>query len=235
MANMAFWFSSSNEITLERTLFIHPLVGCELRAIRGKTSGAYRGYNTFQWTPAVQSMCILMLRAAAYSMQEEARISTILTGHDRSAAASLDYSIGKKPCWLLDVFGVDKNGNATARRLFSRSNPEQKRSGPVSVSLNENFLDPKDIHVFINDQPVNNAQKLLSIAEAIERMFYATRSNSQKEQGKRAVRSIASQPTLKRSARETENYASSDAGELACPCCGVHFKVSIASSMAKAA
>ena len=165
MAKLTLWFTDETDLTLEKAFFCTP-AGTERWSIRGRTAGAYRGFETFQWTNAVQGIAILALRSAATG-------SAIIQGHSGSPASTLDYAISKGPLWLLDLFGTDAAGNSFAKRLFRRSNPERKRAGPVTVGFNENVLKPGDITIMIRDLEVRDSALLLRAADIIEERFYA--------------------------------------------------------------
>jgi hypothetical protein len=218
VAKFTLWLTRTGSLALEKTCFFHPTLGCELKAVRGKTPGAFRGYSTFQWTPALQSMLILILRTAA--LGRENRIGeAVIQGDNGSPASSLDYSIGKTPSWLLDIFGVDRAGAPLAKRLFHRTNPERKRSGPVAVVVNENMLAWSDIAVFINNEPIESPQELLKTAAEIEEIYFSQRANYPSRREKPAEVAI-----FRRSQGSAANSAprAGAAGNnmLSCPCCG---------------
>lgn len=218
MAHLHLWFSAAEQISLEKSIFSHPLLGEERKALRGKSAGAYSGYLTFQWSPAVHALAILAVRAAA---RAEAETDSghdnlhILEGEFRSAAASLDYCLGKTPLWLLDMFGIDKSGMALSKRIFNRSNPERKRPGPVAISINENFLKYRDIKIHVNGSVLSGAN-LRELASRLEREFTAARSE------------IPEKPRLVKTSSAksgTKGTRSSRHSHLACPCCGAAFRL----------
>ena len=227
MAKLALWFTEQGDVTLEKSLFFHPLLEAEIRAVRGKTSGAYRGFSTFQWTPAVQSMALLMLRTAALPNDTMGERSAVLEGYSNSPASSLDYSVGKCPCWMLDVFGVDSNGNPLAKKLFKRTNPERKRKGPCAVSINQSMLKSSDINIFINGKAIADHTYLSSVADIIEECFHKQRQGNQKKTAsainKKRNESITKSPIL-----DTD----SSSINLLCPCCGKALNLLVESNMA---
>lgn len=168
MTRLALSFSDYGTPQLERTAFRHPLLGSEIHAVRGKTSGAYAGHATFQWTPAVQALSILILRYAGASAAGGDPQEALLLGGHGSPASSLDYALGKEPAWILDVFGVDSRGNVIARRLIRRTNPERKRPGPVVLAINPSFLPSQDIVVQVNESEVKDSQALKNLATSLE-------------------------------------------------------------------
>jgi putative hydrolase of the HAD superfamily len=120
----------------------------EILSVRGKTGGAFDTQRTFQWTAAVQGLCILLLmRAVGGNSQEEVTLS----GGQGSVAASLDYALDKQPAWLADMFGITADGTTTARKLLRRTNPGRKSKGPVVIGFNKSFLASLEINVFWND------------------------------------------------------------------------------------
>jgi hypothetical protein len=159
-------FIGEERVELFETAFRHPLVGEERRAIRGKQAGAYRGHSTFQWTKAVQAMCLLMVRAA---LSKGAPIrGPFLVGARGTAASSLDYAIDKQTLWLVDMFGTTCGGESMSRRVFARSNPGQRTSAPVALGLHVHTLSPADIVILKNYTPVNDPAELVALGKAIE-------------------------------------------------------------------
>ena len=133
-------------------------------AVRGKTSGAYRGYGTFQWTSAVKAVCVALLRAKACAGSLE---SSAISGEKGSLAASLDYALSKEPNWLGEMFGFTPGGGLMARRLFLVSNPNRKRPGPVVIVLNERVLATTEIKVSLDGKVLSSAEDLLRLLNSI--------------------------------------------------------------------
>lgn len=216
MAKLSMWLTKNEIIALERTTFLHPSLGSQLNAVRGKTAGAYKGYSTFQWTPAVQSLVILALRHAA-RIDSASCPPAVLSGYEGSPASSLDYSIGKTPVWMLDIFGVDKNGTSVAKRLFHRTNPERKRSGPVAIAINEHMLAPQDIEIYVNDNRLCDPVSMQSIAYEIEAAFHSARKPAPLSRPTEKNRRISAQAQSPQSGHDVQ---SGTAALLRCPCCG---------------
>ncbi len=126
--------------------------------------------GSFLWTSAVQAFCILALRTYVGSQG--------ITGGAGSPAASLDYSIAKEPNWLLDMFGVQADGRSQARLIFRRANPERKRAGPVSVSLNERRVGRQGIEVYLNGEFTKSASVISELANSIESTCFPNFGNS---------------------------------------------------------
>lgn len=152
MRKLVLHFVGETRVELFETLFSHPLAGSERRCIRGHRSGAYRAYSTFQWTKAVHALALLGVEAAIRA-QEPAE-SPLLVGWRGSLASSLDYAIDKQTTWLTEMFGWDEHGTGLSRRLFLRSNPGQRISGRVALSLNRNFCDHHEVLILLNERHV---------------------------------------------------------------------------------
>jgi hypothetical protein len=166
----------SDSPELHETLFFHPLIGEEKRCIRGRESGAYLGYSTFQWTKAVQALCLLFVKARIRAQTEMAspyRHAPIMIGGESSLALSLDYAIEKQTCWLMDMFGCDACGGMLAKRIIARSNPRKRRSGPVAISLNFRVLPLSAIQIFHNFRELKGLNHLRQIESAIEASWSA--------------------------------------------------------------
>jgi hypothetical protein len=150
----------------------HPTI----TAIRGKTDGAYRGAGTFQWSSAVRGMAVIFLKAKL--TEELLPGEPMLSGEERSLAASLDYALTKRPNWLLEMFGVSANGTATARRLFKVTNSHRKRGGPVSLSLNLFACPPHCIEIILDGNPVHTAEVFREMIAKIESYRPGCRSSA---------------------------------------------------------
>ena len=169
MAELSLWLGKSETgiCELERTLFIGNAAEPEIIAVRGKTAGAYRNAGTFQWTPGVKALSIVFLTAVSRYLKGTNTFLPLLEGERGSLASSLDYALNKQPDWLFDIFGADERGNAYLRQLLLRSNTGRRRTGPVSISLNEQLLSPQSIKIFVGEALIENADELQHLARAI--------------------------------------------------------------------
>jgi hypothetical protein len=122
--------------------FCNGISGEFRRSIRGKQSETDPSVGTFQWTSAVRGLALLVVRKAARF--EDSSIS----GLSGTVAASLDYAISKQPLWLTEMFGCDRLGTSLVRRMIFRTNPERKRPGPTTLSINDKYLPSESISVF---------------------------------------------------------------------------------------
>jgi hypothetical protein len=133
-------------------------------SVRGKTGGPFRTAGSFQWTSAVKALALLLARTCVNPAE------ALLRGDGSSLAASLDYAISKQPAWLTEMFGCDQQGICLARRLILRTNPERKRPGPVTLGINQLYLDAAAISVYANGELCTGAAEanLLSQLEMLE-------------------------------------------------------------------
>lgn len=131
-------------------------------SVRGKYDGAFRGATTFSWTRGVKALSIFFLQSRLASEASMAA-SALLHGEAGSVAASLDYALARNSEWLIRFFGSDVNGNARARRLVLRSNPERKRPGPVVLRLNERKLNPERIVIFLDGRQLDSVDELCEL------------------------------------------------------------------------
>jgi hypothetical protein len=90
-----------------------------------------------------------------------------LAGGRGSFAASLDYAIAKEPEWIVDVFGTDSRGTPVLRRLVQITNSNQKRPGPVAVSLNQNFLPVSAVKVSVAGVEEKSCEAIESLIRQI--------------------------------------------------------------------
>lgn len=162
--------STPQGIALDQVFFSHPLLPAERRAVRGRSAKTYTGFEAFPWSPAVQALAMLLLRACALHRKSPGS-RFVLSGDRATPAATLDYAVSKLPVWLIDVFGVDSRGTPLARRLFTRSNPERKRGGEVRVMINSSFFDPANLRVFLDEQELLDPHMIDELGINIERAF----------------------------------------------------------------
>jgi len=120
----------------------------------------------FRWSRGVRALSILALRAVL--ARHDPTIEPRLYGGRGSIAASLDGVLSKEPAWLLDTFGLFPNGTPVHRRLFARSNPGQKRVGPVAVSLARR-VDAADIGIFLDGEVCSDPSSLRLMMRDLER------------------------------------------------------------------
>ena len=134
--------------------------------IRGKTSGAYTRYGSFQWTSGVRAVCAAFIRSLL--SEQNNRVDYCLIGSKGSLAASLDYALSKGPAWLGEMFGSTPSGEIFAKRLFRVTNPNRKRPGPVALSVNRHLIAGSQIKVFWNNREVNSTSDLVTVLQGIE-------------------------------------------------------------------
>lgn len=158
-----------NRPSLARTLF-HPSGSAKaIECVRGGLSPR-RDIQTFPWSSAVHALAVLMVRhvLSPYAEAPTPLIGGEIAGEEGSPAASLDYAIGKKNAWLMDMFGTDIEGVPVLRRLVRRINPERKRPGPVQIIASPVQLPPPSIEVWINGQPVQERERLQALLRQLD-------------------------------------------------------------------
>jgi len=165
MVTMRLTFCSGETIELLRVDCSHER-GATLTCVRGKTSGAYRGVGTFQWSSAVRGMACLFLQAKL--VDDASRFEPMLRGGAKSLAASLDYALTKQPAWIVDMFGVSAGGNSLAKRLCNVTNSHRKRGGDVCVSLNPRVCPPNCVEVVLDGRVVDTPEILRTMLASIE-------------------------------------------------------------------
>ncbi len=163
MNSLLLYFSGSETPQLQEAIFSHPLLPIPRHSIRGK--GLSSSSLSFQWTTALQALCLLMLR---YKRQGSA---AKLEGARNTPAASLDYSLSKRTQWLKDMFGVDKRGELIALRVLKRTNTECRRGPTVCLQVNHLALSSIKVQVFINQMEVDAPYRLFELEKAIEKIW----------------------------------------------------------------
>jgi len=140
--------------------------GRTLRTVRGKESGACLGAGTFKWTAAVRGLLILFLRTTVSRL--DPTCDPVLEGSRGSVAGSFDFALSKGPVWIVEMFGATATGELFAKRLFRRVNSNQKRPGPVRVTVNSTLLPPGAVEVFVGALPVTTPKELWALMAAVE-------------------------------------------------------------------
>lgn len=166
---ISLFFSAWPNPELISTSFSHPLLANEtLSTLRASTTPPSH-VGTFKWSTGVHALTVLLV---SYRLFEEIEIEGQhqgISGGCGSPAATLDYSLSKKPQWLFDMFGASSDGACIAARLFSRINSERKRPGPVTINVNEKALRAKDISIYIDGDLVESKEELTSLHGALTR------------------------------------------------------------------
>lgn len=153
-------------LQLARTCFRHPILEREIKAVRGKTNGAYLDYGSFQWTKAVRAISVLSVKAKLFA-RADCNLCAIIEGENASLASALDYAMDKQPMWLIDMFGADGSGRSISKRLFNRTNPGRKRYGPTAISWNSKFIPQDAIRIFLNDKELHHILELKNLEQEL--------------------------------------------------------------------
>ena len=165
-------FSEGPNVELLETWFTHPLTHQPLKSTRGKTADS-KDTGTFGWTNAVRALSLLLIRHKLSAFRDNTcnrmAITAGISGPRGSLAESLGYAISKEPLWLQEMFGLDSKGNSILKRLLKRSNPELKRPGPTSVSVNESIVRPQSISIYVGSLPVEDEAELQALLFGLER------------------------------------------------------------------
>jgi hypothetical protein len=66
------------------------------------------------------------------------------------------------------MFGMYQNGQPAAKRLFLITNPNQKRPGPVTITVNEAAIAPGDVRVLMDGEEVFEPRRLMEILHDVE-------------------------------------------------------------------
>lgn len=165
--SLELYFAGDAVVQLVQTKFVGNTNKSPAVSVRGKTAGAFKNVGTFQWTSAVRAFCILCLKAIIASKDKQQDAVGQIVGFKGSLAASLDYAISKQPSWLSEMFGLDNNGQAFAKRLVVRTNPERKRPGPVILGLNDKAITADSITITWNGASVTTTEKLQALMTSI--------------------------------------------------------------------
>ena len=185
-------FTGRDLPSLNEVLFTYDPILNTIRSIRGRTGGAFSQYASFLWSPAVRALSVLILKnlckelagsplehgaghGAGHGAEHGAEHSAALSGEGGSLASSLDYACSKNTAWLADMFGVDPDGVPYARKLLLRTNPERKRPGPVTISLNRLVIDPKNIQVWLDGNRLADKDSIQFLIDAVERSHVTSR------------------------------------------------------------
>ena len=157
-------FEGESTPELTSTLYFCPFFGRTIRSIRGRTTPSRSGVGTFQWTSAVIALSVAFLRAryaeTIGAVANEWTEKAAIQGRSGSFAASLDFALSKGPLWLQEMFGIDSNGYATGRRIFTRVNSEGKRVGPTTVVVNRAYIEPQGIEILLNKKLLSTSDEL---------------------------------------------------------------------------
>ena len=141
--------------------------------VRGKNPGAYQRAQSFQWTRGVQAFSLLVINALVLEKLSRSDMPHLMGGTG-SPAASLHYSLGKQPAWLMDVFGCDSSGRAKAKSIILRT----RTGGPIALKLNPLIIPPEKISIYWEDTLKSDVTELQKIIESIEKTFNCSKKES---------------------------------------------------------
>jgi hypothetical protein len=133
---------------------------------RGKSLMYQNDAGLFQWTAAVKAFTVLTLATKGMLLSGKNE-PYVLSGEQGSPAAALDFAISKPTSWVVDMFGREQNGKAYARIVFKRENSEQKRPGPVRISLSPQLLEAQALKVFCDGIEVVTEKELRQLLELV--------------------------------------------------------------------
>lgn len=165
---------------LVETTFHHSLNSGPMHTVRGKSAGAFSGCGSFQWTTAVQALSLLCVTTACEFSRGNSH-EVRLSGGRGSLAASLDYAITKEPEWIGDMFGADSRGTSLIRRLIKITNPNQKRPGPVTLALNERFMDLSLLQIRLAGVPLTWTSELEQLRDRVLRTIVSQPGREREE------------------------------------------------------
>ena len=163
MATFKLWISEFNQPQLQRTWFEHPQFKKPRVSVRGKKETLYTDSGTFQWTPAVQALTLLLVRSAAAN---PAGPRPILEGEKGSPGASLGFILLKKPAWLKEMFGEFRPGALVITRFIRTYNIGFRHPGPMAIALHDHA--ELEIKVLVGDKEITDPAALELIAQKIE-------------------------------------------------------------------
>lgn len=163
MSSLALYFCNEVAPQLQETVFSHPFLLERRHAVRGKGIGL--GGFSFQWTAALQALCLLLLS------YKRLGAAARLRGERGSPASSLDYSLSKRTEWLKDLFGCTRRGELIAQRFLRRVNTECRHGCAVELRVNPQALPLEELRIFLNEKEVLDADAILSIEQAIQRSW----------------------------------------------------------------
>jgi len=151
---------------LEKIFFKHSIIR-EIKSNRGQTAIPGECQNSFKWGPGLRAFCILLIKAQQeiISAKNEDRTpqGVAIYGERGSLAAALDGSMAKSAAWLSDCFGCDQQGNSIVRRILTRTNPERKRPGPVSIGISEKVIREFKISITVNHKLIEELEDFVSV------------------------------------------------------------------------
>ncbi|NDC38090.1 MAG: hypothetical protein EBZ48_08555, partial [Proteobacteria bacterium] len=161
-------FEGGDSPQLAGSIFYHPAVGRVLRSFRGIVPVVSQDSGTFPWTSGVKALCILVVKTKLSALQDPDRAGFVMTGDRGSLARAFDSALSKSPNWLLDMLGTTSSGETFARRLIRRGNPEQKRPGPVLITIHRAALPPESLIINLDGQRLESVPMLERLARALE-------------------------------------------------------------------
>ena len=166
VANLKIWLSNETQPQLLRTWFEHPRLSRPCVSIRGKKESPFENSGTFQWTPAVQALTLLLLRTAAVPSNAP---RPVLEGERGGPSSSLGFILLKKPAWLREMFGELRPGDLIISHLVRTYNVGGRRPGSIALAIQEQA--GLGIEVYVQETRVTDPALLEELARKIEALW----------------------------------------------------------------
>jgi hypothetical protein len=169
------YFSNPLSPELYRTLFIPPYQTQPIVGLRGTT--LHSTCLPFIWGPASQAISLLLVSAVVRRLSDAPRSLPLLEGPSLSPAGAIARLLTKRTTsWLHDLFGSDVTGRSLLHRMIVLGNARGRQQGPITATLNENYLSSLNISILIDGEDISqDLQALLQLRDCLRSTFIPRR------------------------------------------------------------
>jgi hypothetical protein len=164
---LTLWFQKSPTCELLQARFARSTETARV-SYRGKSLAFQRDAGLFQWSAAVKAFALLAVGTRLAASGGHREKFGVLEGERGSLAATLDYAIAKPTSWIVDLFGREASGKSYARIVFKRENSEQKRAGPVRVSLSSQLDSSEKLRIYLDGVEVTSTGQMTDLYELLQ-------------------------------------------------------------------
>jgi hypothetical protein len=168
-AELEVWLETRPQTAANKIVFSFAPLVRQRTLTRGRGAGAFPSPYSFPWSAGPKALTALILKTAiAHKRSQNEDLQVTLEGKRGSLAASLDYSISKKPNWILEMFSTDSHGRSLVHKFFQRTNPERKLGETVSICFNQKVFAPNSITIYVDGKLETSEQVLNSLLLSLE-------------------------------------------------------------------
>ena len=160
-SSLELYFSGHSGLEVSKIIYSHPSFSRPRVSVLSDKSKSGQAYFTFNASPAVAALGLLLVRAAKIDSTIRTFSIPIISGKEQSLATELAGSLKRYTNWLVDLFGIAECYSLP--EIFHCGQSD----GMTFVILSDTFLKSTTFTVFLNSSSVSSPSVLSEIETGI--------------------------------------------------------------------